>query len=229
MAKIGVLVLHGMGNQKPEFAEGMIEELYKRLKAKGYKNSDLIFKVVYWAPVFQEKETELMRHMKEGRDLDFVSLREFVIYYLADAIAYQKVTTAQQQIDVYQEIRDKIAKSVKELYDELKRSAPGVAEFPMVVMAHSLGCQMISNYIWDVQHDENKPANAFERMENLSAIMTFGCNIPLFTIAYNKLLPITFLGINVNACFPGTDPVKVKDAAKWVNFYDKDDILGYPL
>ncbi len=229
MAKLGVLVLHGMGNQGADFAEEMIQKLNSRIEQAGFPISDVIYKTVYWAPIFQEKETELLRKLKQGGDMDYSSLREFVIYYLADALAYQKVTTDQQDIDVYEGVGTKIKTAVSELYSDLKRSTDdGTSEFPMLIMAHSLGCQMISNYVWDT-HKKNEATNSFERMDNIAGIVTFGCNMPLFTIAYNKLLPITFPGVNVGVCYPHAEPERIADAVKWFNFYDKDDILGYPL
>jgi len=69
--------------------------------------------------------------------------------------------------------------------------------------------------------DKDKPENSFESMQNLAGIITFGCNIPLFTFAYNHVKPIEFPPSNLDS--------KLKQKAKWINYYDSDDILGYPL
>ena len=60
-------------------------------------------------------------------------------------------------------------------------------------------------------------------MRHLAGMLTFGCNIPLFTFAHDleDLKPIKFPGENL------TDGEK--EVAKWINFYDADDVLGYPL
>ncbi|NIR38117.1 MAG: hypothetical protein GWN07_12325, partial [Actinobacteria bacterium] len=44
---------------------------------------------------------------------------------------------------------------------------------------------------------------------------------PLFTFAYEDVQPIDFPG---EALAPA-----VADVARWVNYYDRDDVLGYPL
>ena len=58
-------------------------------------------------------------------------------------------------------------------------------------------------------------------MEKLAGIVTFGCNIPLFTFAYEDVVPIEFP--------PSTLPQYLKKKAKWMNYYDPDDVLAYPL
>jgi hypothetical protein len=58
-------------------------------------------------------------------------------------------------------------------------------------------------------------------MEWLAGLITFGANIPLFTFAYDPVVPIRFPG---NAL-----PADVAELAEWLNYYDRDDVLGYPL
>ena len=54
--------------------------------------------------------------------------------------------------------------------------------------------------------------NQFESMKTVKGFITFGCNIPLFTFALPKIVPIT-----------------LPAGATWRNYYDPDDVLGYPL
>lgn len=57
----------------------------------------------------------------------------------------------------------------------------------------------------------------------MAGFVTFGCNIPIFTFAYpaDKVFPVAF---------PGTDlPASKRLKTWWYNFYDRDDVLGYPL
>ena len=64
-------------------------------------------------------------------------------------------------------------------------------------------------------------ASPFERMEWLVGLVTFGLNLPLFTFAYDPVEAIAFPG--------GGLPPDEADKARWLNYYDKDDVLGYPL
>ena len=82
----------------------------------------------------------------------------------------------------------------------------------------------MSNYIWDIQQASRQSLagmSRFEKMETFSGMITFGCNIPLFTFAYDEVIPIEFP--------PNALPNDLRRKAKWLNFYDPDDILGYPL
>ena len=79
----------------------------------------------------------------------------------------------------------------------------------------------MSNYIWDQQKHPKPRQSAFEQMKWLTGFITFGCNIPLFTFAYKDPEPIEFP--------PSSLPDQFKQKSRWYNYYDPDDILGYPL
>ena len=118
--------------------------------------------------------------------------------------------------DMYRQIHNRIHQSLARL-----RSNLGNQDKPLIVIAHSLGSVILSNYIWDEQTNQGLGTNPFERMETLASIVTFGSNIPLFTLALDDIECITFP--------PPTLPAKLKTRAKWLNFFDGDDVLGYPL
>jgi len=92
-----------------------------------------------------------------------------------------------------------------------------------VVLAHSLGSVIVSNYVWDEQRRNEKArgTTALERMETLAGLVTFGSPIPLFTLALRNVVSIAFP--------PPTLPAPLAAVAKWLNFYDPDDVLGWPL
>jgi hypothetical protein len=231
--KLGVLLIHGIGNQGAGYASPMIEELKARVRRLGSDDRQICFEPVWWAPVLAKRQENLLRYLADGNDLDWMDLRRFVVHTLADAIAYQDTPTSKDQINVYRSVHDSIRDSMRALRDRIRIDAnAGTPEAPLVVIAHSLGCHMISNYIWDTRHlaATKAPKNPFERFETLASIITFGCNIPLFTLAYTNLEPIQFPTPNLQAFFPsGAAQAKLDAVTKWLNFYDPDDILGYPL
>ena len=53
-------------------------------------------------------------------------------------------------------------------------------------------------------------------------MITFGCNLPLFALAYRDAKPIDLPGVAIS------DPALVA-AVRWLNFLDRDDVLGWPL
>lgn len=231
--KLGVLLIHGMGDQSADFADGMIGELTKRVRRAGGDDRHICFQKIWWAPILAQKEADLIRRMSDS--LDWMSLRRFVIRSLADAIAYQASyrRISAHQISVYKQVHQEIGRSVRSLRKRLRSGKPKEApEAPLVIIGHSLGCHMISNYIWDVRHKSasSKPKNAFDRMETISAVITMGCNIPLFALAFERLEPIEFPTPGIRNVFPAeTDPEELRQVTQWWNFYDPDDVLGYPL
>lgn len=225
-AQLGVLILHGIGTQDSDFAAPLIKKLQQRLKHLGVSQDAIAWQPVYWAPVLDQKQSNLWRDLSHGNDLDYVLLRKFVINALGDAVAYQRVPEAGRN-NVYQAIHQTIHQSI----ETLRRQLGG--DKPLMVLAHSLGCHMISNYIWDRQHgvdEQEYGGSAFERMETLAGISSFGCGIPLFMLAYDNIEPIVFPSLTLANYFPpGTPAQELAQATSWFNFYDPDDVFAYPL
>ena len=212
---LAVLVIHGMGSQTPDFAAEMIDELCERIDDAGKDPKRIAWESIYWADILEEKQLSYLSEAKRQGDLDFVSLRKFMLTSFGDAGAYQKVESSENS--TYEKIHERVELVIKSLYE----SKLGSASKPMIIIAHSLGGHIMSNYIWDKQHSNNPQENTFESMKDLVGIVTFGCNIPLFTFAYNKVEPIEFP--------PHSLPDNLKQKSKWLNYYDPDDVLGYPL
>jgi hypothetical protein len=104
---------------------------------------------------------------------------------------------------------------VRDALADLYQNRLGATARPLVVLAHSFGGHVMSNYIWDVQRDRAvvaPGANDFERLRTLKGIVTFGCPIPLLVLAHDRIVPI-----------------RLPEDATWLNFYDRDDVFGYPL
>ena len=192
----------------------------------------MAWKPVWWAPVLAGEQAQLLRDMRRDNDLDQRKLRNFVVNALGDAVAYRKLSeTNSSQKGVYEEVHDIVRESMRALRAATREGKPEDApEAPLVVIAHSLGCHVMSNYIWDLQKDgASSLGNDFEDMKTLSGLLTFGCNIPLFTLAHSQVEPICF-PLDVSAYFPeGTSQSKLRTATRWRNYYDPDDILGWPL
>jgi hypothetical protein len=222
--KLGILVIHGIGEQKEDFAAGLMAEVSRRL---GVHASEVCWQPVWWAPLIEPAETDLLARLSAGNDLDYRWLRQLVVHFLADAVAYQRVPGESAHPGLYVRIHDLIGLRLRELRSALRVGAtPGTPDAPLVVLAHSLGGHIMSNYVWDHQHPEDARAagtesSPFERAETLAGIVTFGCNIPLFALALPAMIPITFP--------PSTLSAQLMAAARWLNLYDPDDVLGYPL
>ncbi len=220
MAKrLGIAVIHGMGEQEEDFAAEMIDELNGRVGDLNKDPAEIAWQSIYWADILAKTQKDYLEEAKNNHDLDWVWLRKFVVNYVGDAAAYQKVTSSANT--TYEKIHERVSQAINDLNGQL----PG-DDLPLIVLAHSLGGHIMSNYIWDMQHaDDNPPPGltSFEGMRTLAGMVTFGCNIPLFTFAYTEIEPIKFPARQL------PDPGGVRGETKWKNFYDPDDVLGYPL
>jgi hypothetical protein len=227
--KIAVAIIHGVGKQDPQFSDGMTQELKGRFaKELGQKIQDpasaLAILPVYWAPVLQGAEEELWKRMKRAGELDFTTLRRFLVDFAADAIAYQPTPTDRW---IYDGIHEKFAEILNRLAAEAGQKAP------LCVIAHSLGSVIASNYFYDLQHPErsliarnvkkrigNTP---LERGKTFALFYTLGSPIAMWSLRYpNFGVPIAVPSPELSKYYPNLK-------GEWVNFYDEDDVIGYPL
>ena len=98
--KIAVAILHGVGTQGVDFADGMIEKLKEKFKKElksrePYPEKQLEIEFVHWAPALQNDQDELWKRMAEGGEMDFRRLRKFIVDFAGDAIAYQPASSDQ--------------------------------------------------------------------------------------------------------------------------------------
>jgi hypothetical protein len=222
--KIAVAIIHGIGKQDPHFSDGMARELKDRFAREIGTASDLAILPVYWAPVLQGAEEELWKRMKRGGELDFTTLRRFLVDFAADAIAYQPTPKDRR---IYDGIHEKLAETLNRLAAEAGEKAP------LCVIAHSLGSVIASNYFYDLQHPKRpliaarvrkKIGNTpLERGETFTLFYTLGSPIAIWSLRYaNFGVPIEVPSPNLSKHYPNL-------AGEWVNYYDEDDVIAYPL
>ena len=213
-AALGVFVVHGIGIAQPNFADAFIAEMQDRLHALGIAANAIQWEPAYWADLLNDRERDLWNTVARDYDLDWVTVRKFFINFFADAIAYQREPG--QHPDMYHHIHQRIHDHLVRL-----RTALGQQDTPLVIVAHSLGSVIMSNYIWDEQTQQGLGTTPLARMETLAGLVTFGSPMPLFTLALDDVISITFP--------PPTLPASLHGRAQWLNFFDADDVLGYPL
>ena len=210
--KIGLLTIHGMGLQTPAFDSVLRQNLSQRLDDP-VKNA-LHFQSVFYQDLIQPTETRVWQAL-ERAVLSWRSLRKFALFYLGDVSAYLYKPEAPDS--TYMLVHRRIETALSALQREL-----GGEDGPVVVIAHSLGCYILSNYIWDAQSTRQGRARGiwrdeipttFQSLGTCRLFLTSGCNIPLFVCGLDDIQAIDR---------PNQD-------FKWFNYYDKDDILGWPL
>ena len=167
--------------------------------------------------------------MTKKMDIRWKTLRKFILFGFADAAGLED--SKEQKKSVYELAQLEIVKTLGKAFSDLGEKSKKV-----ILIAHSLGCQVISNYIWDAQKspedvkygiwkkisgyeseikDLTEEKKNFLRLNTLHRVYTTGCNIPIFVAAHarDQIIPIK----------------KPNPDFKWFNFYDRDDVLGWPL
>jgi hypothetical protein len=221
--KVAVAVLHGIGKQTSTFADKMMAEISTRCRETC--GDDIVIRSVYWAPVMQQEEEKLWNRLLEGGLMDFVKLRRFLIDFMADALAYQPTPSDRS---AYDGIHRVLAQTLRLLAQEAGEQAP------LCVIAHSLGSVIASNYVYDLQVDPEKHIisesvreamgdTPIERGETLALLYTLGSPIALWSLRYHEFgKPIQIPSPLLQTHYPQLQ-------GEWVNFYDADDVVGFPL
>ena len=227
--KIAVAVIHGIGKQTADFVNRFREKLFRELDR--HCHEDIILRGVLWSYPLQERQMILWERMlagglaSKGRLAVFMPVRRFMIDYIADTLAYQPTGSYR---NTYEQIHASFAKTIKTLGQEAGEDAP------LCVVAHSLGSVIASNYIYDLQTHPTRPiipesvlehidATPIEKGETLALFYTLGSPIALWSLRYKDFgQPIAFPHENLDMHYPHLHH-------EWVNMYDQQDVIGFPL
>jgi len=220
--KIAVAIIHGAGSQQADFAEPVIAKLTAAFldhlpDADQSVANKLVFRPIYWANVLAKKQRVLWNTLETDGQLDFKAVRKFLMHFGADAVAYQPSAS-------HREVYDNIHQIVTNVLSDLAKKAGPQA--PLCIIGHSIGTVITHNYFYDLGYTDaakNPIINTpLEKGKTLTFLYTMGSPLAFWSLRYNNYKPIIFPGTEVNNLYPGLNP-------EWVNFYDKDDILGYPI
>lgn len=219
MGRVVLLAIHGMGKTKRKFAKKLKKSLATEMGAQDWQK--VVVKSVYYQDILQKNQTRTMQAMRR-EPINWIGLREFMLYGFSDAAGLER--RSGHAGSPYHRTQQVIRGVLSEVYDELGGAVP------VVIIAQSLGGQVISNYLWDAQQamasqgtwkfdpaEEDAEKERFLRLKTLGFLFTTGCNIPIFLAGFpqEEIKAICTQG-------DGYD-------FKWRNFYDADDILGWPL
>lgn len=228
MKSKALVTIHGMGETKPDYANKLFQQLKHKL---GADENQTYFGSVFYQDLLQYNEERVWQ--ATGFRLRWSKIRRFMLFGFADAAALEH--RKEQEHSLYHYAQLKIARSLYLAKQQLQPKGE------LVMLAHSLGGHVLSCYLWDAQQAKagTKPSAgiwrdirrfqagisgdvplsdediAFLRGDRLAALVTTGCNIPIFVAAHaiEQIIPFT----------------KPNNTFVWHNYYDKDDVLGWPL
>lgn len=213
MKSLVILPVHGMGETGRDYADGLRRALRGRFGAAAWRK--VVFQPIYYQDLIQRNQERVWSDMQAGR-VAWKKLRRFMLYAFSDAasLEHHSDDPASAYVLAQARIRDTLTRLLDRGLDPAT---------PVALLPHSLGCQVLSNYIWDAQRNQGiwkhaplaRPAAElnFLRFGTLRLIVSAGCNIPLFVAGLKTITPIA----------------RPHPAFRWLNINDKDDVLGWPL
>lgn len=222
---ISVLVVHGVGRQKQDYAVPLIKGIKKYFKEEIGNISQLKFEAVHWSPTLEKIQNRIFKVSKESTVRQkYDLLRELFIYYAGDAIIYQKMGN---QNDYYSDIHRDVAIALTKLAQKSKKNSI------LVMLGHSLGSVISSNFLWDALHNPeliisdktiqpHMTPKTWNLLDNTAGLFTFGSPLLLWANRYKEPRPVKIPSIKLKGNHP-----KVK--GKWFNVVDPYDVLAYPL
>ena len=216
---IGLLLIRGSGESGFQRQKGFMERLAKDLAKRDIDSNLIQHEYVDWYGPLQESQKSILERIEEkGIKLKSRFTRNLIITNIGDLINYGGKPNLPS--NTYEETHKLVHKSIVELKNKLDDNAP------LVILASSMGTEIINNYIWDRQKaDGSDPLgnSPFERFDTLVGLFTFGSNLPIFASSHDidALVPIAFPSPNLAP--------ELLPKAIWENYYDKNDSMGYPI
>ncbi|QGQ94240.1 chemotaxis protein [Paenibacillus psychroresistens] len=225
--KIAIAIVHGMGQQKLDFYLAMESLLIKKM-ALVNPSIQLHIEGVFWGDITDKLEKKLWArtqaiHQHHGKP---TRLRSFVLNYLGDVIAYQAVPKENDPCPndyIYDDIHKRYAECLLRLSKKAGENAP------LCVISHSLGTIISSNFFYDLQNNKmiqkaadviNSSNSNLVKGQTLTHFYTLGSPIALWTMRFEHF------GIPIRVPAPNLKKLAI---GEWVNFYDKNDLLAFPI
>jgi len=226
---VALITLHGMGTTQPDYANDLIHALKDQMTPQAF--AGLSIQSVYYQKILQDNEQRVWNNTDAQTKVHYDDLRKFLLFGFGDAGGLEN--RKEDDNSAYEQAQVEIAKALLAAFE-----AKG-ADTDVVFISHSLGCQVLSNYLWDAQtwaavqatgtgslpdagiwktNDTTLPGLSAAQKKFLTgatcmAWVTTGCNIPIFVAAHAVIEPIK----------------RPRPEFVWKNFYDPDDVLGWPL
>lgn len=222
MADIVILAAPGMGAVDESFAEPMFAALRQGLGEEDW--SRLHCDTILCQGHLQTNIERVFEGMQK-RDMDFMRARKFLLYGMAETAA--QMTDLQQRDGNYD-------KSQQAIYKTLEKAAAAAGDkAPVILLSHSVGCAILSNYLWDAQRatinhgiwrdggprgvHKGSARDLFLRLKTLNHWYTLGPTNPLWCAGMPR--------DQIQAVTSETRGYHFR----WKNFYHPDDLFGWPL
>ncbi len=206
---------HVFATDSHEFFEDRISRIITKLNAGSTR---------HLVPLILSMSDRKVPGMKE---LHWPTARWLMMHFVGDVIAYDRTGDGAN----YHAVHGTFASGLESL---ARRAGP---EAPLCVIAHSFGTVLATDYFYDQQQwrrrlaaetvDAARGKSALARGHTLAWLYTMGSPLALWSLRYasdsrQMSKPIRFPGQRIETDRPDLN-------TEWVNIYEKDDIIAYPL
>lgn len=212
-----LMTIPGIGTQEKGYSNGMVDDIKKFSKKTALEgNIRFIETRPFGVTHVDNNQEELFNRLDKANKMGgILSLRKFVLEAFGDGVTFER--GAHLPDSTYRKIHTYLKGEIEEANSIIQ----GYEKAKLVIVGSSLGVHILSTYIWDADNGknifENEPANNANNLSNLSFLASIGCNLPLFVSGMEESQIKPFDGSKRAADFT------------WDNYYDKDDVLGWPL
>lgn len=223
MKRLAIAIIHGIGSEDKHYSTEFKHRVVERyLKGNNHdrREDDLLFHEIYWGDLLQQLNKDLLQQLDYRKELTYTSVRQLFIDYMNLGLAYNR----SENTGLYQAIHNRISESMKKLATHRHIDTE---KTPLVLMAHSFGSVIMSHYIQDIRNASSETGkqhqmSEFERFETLAGVITCGSPLAIYDSLTERLpSPISKVGSQLNE--------GLRERVKWLNFYDKDDVVAYPM
>ncbi|NVK22668.1 MAG: hypothetical protein HWD86_09130 [Kangiellaceae bacterium] len=215
MKRLAVAIIHGIGSEKEfysiELKHRIVEE-YVKGDPDNRLEDDLLFHEIYWGDLVKDEHGALLDKMDYKNELTYKGVRNLFIDFMRLGLSYHNGS------DLYNAIHNRIKESMAKFASHRNVDQD---DTPLVILAHSFGSVIMSNYVHDIQKSGEVDSN-FESFKTLAGVITFASPLGVYSAQGGDFEdPISKVGSALES--------GLKDRVKWLNFYDKDDVVAYPL
>lgn len=191
MNNVAVLYVHGINVDQADYADDLHLQVVRNVqRLAGDPGPRIITRSVCWWDVFTPSASRL-KTATHKKAFGWLGLRDVMLTTAAQAVGYED----EPGTGSYEAVHRRIDEAIRAMEWE----APGA---PLLIVAHSLGTVVTSNYIWD------NPT----KLQHLKGLVTMGSPLALYAGRYKNF---------------GT-AIDLK-GEPWVNLLYPSDVIGWPL
>jgi len=237
--KLGVILIHGIGNESPNWADEKIQKLKEKIleetKALSLQRPPASIDDIaciasaFWKDVFKDSQTELQNLLDEYYESKIKNTSNLGFWSRVWLFATREFRKLQNRViswfvgDIIGYMsgamaKERVYEDIKKCFVELRRCLESSNDKAQVTfVTHSLGTVIGSDFIYDYFMKNSKKDVDLSDHFLISNIFTIGSPIALFSLKFGG---------------PGAfrKPIHVQaQRGRWLNILDLDDPVAMPL